>query len=226
MTKDEFLKEFPSLIANYQPADGVLKQIKNVTLCMIVGPSGVGKSSLIKLSGFSFVPSDTTRDARPGEQEGIDMYFRKDYEQIIQDIRTGSFVQIAPFATGDLYATKNTSYPESGVGIMPVMADVIPIFRNLSFKSTVTAFITPPNYTEWMRRMGIHGIGGDQFTNRLAEARRSFEFALADDQTHFILNDDLPSAEVQLKNLVAGDVDAEREAQARSITESLPAQLP
>ena len=49
-------------------------------LYVISGPSGVGKSTLIKnalksLNGFDFSVSYTTRPKRDGETEGIDYFF-------------------------------------------------------------------------------------------------------------------------------------------------------
>jgi guanylate kinase len=188
---------------------------------MLVGPSGVGKSTLIEHSSFKFVPSDTTRDPRPDEQEGVDMYFRRDYEGVISDIKSGRFVQIALFTTGDMYATKDTSYPESGVAIMPVMADVIPIFRSLGFKKTITAFITPPTFEEWMRRLNTNDLTKEQRSRRLREAVRSFEFALTDEQTHFILCDEIDAATQQLEGLLDNKIDPEREAKAHHAAKSL-----
>jgi len=221
MTREEFLNQLPQMVEDYQPASDVLTRIGNVTLCMIVGPSGAGKSTLIEHSGFSFVPSDTSRYPRPGEQEGVDMYFRQDYDQVIADITAGRFVQIALFATGDMYATKGTSYPESGVAIMPVMADVIPVFRSLGFNKTITAFAAPPSYGEWMRRMTVNPLTDEQRTRRLAEARRSFEFAISDKDIHFVLNDDVEAAARQLKDLLEGKIDTAREEQANETTRTL-----
>src|SRR3954471_18018078 len=109
MTHEEFLLKLPRLAKDYKAAPEVLKQIGNVILLMIIGPSGVGKTSIINRSGFDFVPTDTTRESRPGEQDGIDMNFRSDFHKVIKDIHSGQFVQAAVFANGELYATKNTS---------------------------------------------------------------------------------------------------------------------
>jgi guanylate kinase len=215
MTQEEFQAQLSKLIKNYKPSPDVVARIKYVTLLMVVGPSGVGKSSLIRRSGLAFVPSDTTRDPRPGEQNGVDFYFRHDLERVIEEIKTGRFVQVAIGPSGDFYATKDTAYPTSGAATMPIVADVIPIFRKLGFKETTTAFVTPPSYSEWMRRMSVHPVIENQRVKRLAEARRSFEFALSDKQTHFILNDNLESAVDQLKNLLNNEVDKQREKQAR-----------
>lgn len=225
MKREDFLKTFPGLAKTYKPSPEVLKHIANLTLCMIVGPSGVGKSTLIERSGLNFVPSDTTREARPGEKDGTDLYFRTDYDEVLAEMRAGRFVQVAIGSGGDFYATKASSYLGSGVAIIPVVSDVAPIFRGLGFAKTITAFVTPPTFEEWMHRMSIHPATDEQRAKRLAEARRSFEFGLRDEQTHFILNDELETAERQLKNLVAGSIDSERENTARAIAKSLLGRL-
>jgi guanylate kinase len=188
---------------------------------MIIGPSGVGKSTLIEHLGFSFVPTDTTREPRPGEKDGVDMNFRKDYDQLTADIKAGRFVQMAIFANGELYATKDTSYPMSGIATMPVMADVIPIFRGLGFKETISVFVAPPSYEEWMSRLKKHPVTPEQLKKRLAEARRSLIFALSDNQMHFVLNDNLDEAVRQTRDLVDGTVDEPREATARQAAKEM-----
>ena len=92
----------------YKPAQDVADQVKELEVLMVVGPSGVGKTTLIQGSGLAYVPSDTTRPARLGEIEGEDFYFRSDYAQIIQEIRTGRFVQVAVDSGGDLKLPKNS----------------------------------------------------------------------------------------------------------------------
>src|SRR5438132_598563 len=110
MTHDEFLQTFPALIKNYKPSPQAVSQISNVSLLMVVGPSGVGKTSLINLLGLPYVPSDITRPKRPKEQEGADYHFRNDYDNIIQQIKDGEFVQVAIGSGGDFYSTIASSY--------------------------------------------------------------------------------------------------------------------
>ena len=77
--------------------------------CVITGPSGVGKSTLIKKlmaefpDHFGFSVSHTTRDPRPGEQDGVDYHFVK-REQMQKDIDAGLFVEHAE-VHGNLYGT-------------------------------------------------------------------------------------------------------------------------
>jgi guanylate kinase len=225
MTREEFLAQLPELVKNYKPAPDVLKQINNLEVLMVIGPSGVGKTTLIDNSGLAFAPSDTTRPPRPGEQEGSDFYFRTDYDQLLNEIKNGRFVQVAIGSGGDFYSTKDTSYPSSGVVIKEVMANVTPIFQGLGFKSTISSFITPPSYKEWMTRLADHNLSADQLSKRLAEAQRSIEFALNQPNMHFILADTIEAAEQQLLNLLINKVDEARESQAKQAAFTLLAEL-
>ncbi|HET9850107.1 MAG TPA: hypothetical protein VFP35_00540 [Candidatus Saccharimonadales bacterium] len=221
MTKADFLRQFPQLVKNYQPTSAVAQQIKQVSLLIIIGASGVGKTSLIQKLDLPFVPSDVTRAPRPGEQEGRDFYFLTDYQQIMADIKAGKFVQIAISPDGEFYASRASAYPPSGWAVLPVVSTAVPAFRALGFAKTLSAFIVPPNWDEWMRRMGSHNLSEDQLSRRLAEARRSFDFALTDPDVHFILNDKLDTATGQLKAMLNGKIDNNREEAAKAIAREL-----
>lgn len=217
MTREEFLKTFPALSKNYRPAPDVLKQIAEVRMLIVIGPSGAGKTSIIDRLDIPYVPTDVTRPPRPEEKDGVDMFFRTDYDRLLDEIKTGRFLQFVVGASGDFYGTRASSYPKSGWAAAPIIADTVPLFRRLGFKDTLSIFIVPPSYDEWMRRMGTHEIGVAETEKRLAEARRSLDFALSDSITHFILNDDLDRAVEQTKILLGGTIDKNREAQAKDV---------
>lgn len=221
MTREEFLKQLPELIKNYKPASDVASYINNLTLLMIVGPSGAGKTSLIRDLEMKYVVADNTRPPRPDEEEGADYYFRQDYGQVVEDIISGRFVQVAVDSGGDLKATRAAAYPSSGAAVMAVVADAVPIFRGLGFRQTISIFVTPPSYDEWMRRLNVHNLNHKQQISRLAEAARSLEFALHDQDIHFVLNDNLGRAVEQTKNILEGKVDEQREDQAKTIVQLL-----
>lgn len=215
MTREDFLKALPELIKGYQRPAAVLAKISNLDLLMIIGATGVGKTSIIKRLGIPYVIADTTRPIRPDEINGADYFFRTDYDQLVTEIKRREYVQVALGPTGDFYGTRATAYPEVGLAVYAVVADVIPQFRQLGFGETISAFITPPHFLEWMDRLDRHNVESDQLAKRLAEAKRSFNFALNDEQTHLILNDDLDLAVHQTVMLANGEVDKEREAKAR-----------
>ncbi|XP_065388274.1 guanylate kinase isoform X3 [Macaca fascicularis] len=79
---------------------------------VLSGPSGAGKSTLLKRllqehSGiFGFSVSHTTRNPRPGEENGKDYYFVT-REVMQRDIAAGDFIEHAEFS-GNLYGTRSS----------------------------------------------------------------------------------------------------------------------
>jgi guanylate kinase len=221
MTREDFIKILPSLCKDYQMSAQTISRIKNIDLLMMVGGTGVGKTSIIKQLGIPYVISDTTRPKRPEEINGLDYFFRTDCEQLTAEIKERDFVQVNIFSTGDFYGTRASAYPEVGFAVYAVVADKVPEFRQLGFSETITAFVVPPNFLEWMGRLDKHNVEREQLASRLKEAKQSFEFALNDSKTHFILNDDLEKAVEQTKMLLAGNVDRDRETEARAAAQAI-----
>ncbi len=225
MTREEFLTVLPGLVQSYQAPAQVLASISDVDLLMIVGATGVGKTSVIKRLGIPYVLADTTRSKRPNEIEGMDYLFHSDYDEIVTDIKNRQFVQIAVGPTGDFYGTRASLYPGVGLAVYAVVADVVPKFRTLGFNETTTAFITPPSFLEWMDRMDRNNVERDQLTMRIKEGKRSFNFALNDPETHFILNDEVDAAVHQTNVLINGKPDSDREAVARQAAQHIYEEL-
>lgn len=225
MTREEFIKLLPPLVKDYQPPAMVLSHIRNVDLLMIVGGTGVGKTTLIKHLGVPYVVADITRPIRPDEINGLDYFFRTDYEQLINEIKSRNFVQVNVFETGDFYGTRASAYPEVGFAVVGVVAEKVPNFRESGFNDAITAFITPPNFLEWMGRLDRHNVEREQLGARLLEAKKSYKFALEDSQTHFILNEELDKAVAQTKMLLAGQIDRDRETHARVAAERIYKEL-
>jgi len=114
--------EFRSFLANQmiQDAASVTASQESVAIvrrapsfrggaCVVTGPSGVGKSTLIKKlmaefpTKFGFSVSHTTRDPRPGEQNGVDYHFVS-REEMERDIAAGLFIEHAE-VHGNFYGT-------------------------------------------------------------------------------------------------------------------------
>lgn len=225
MTRDEFLSRLPELVKGYQASDQVLAHINNIDLLMIVGGTGVGKTSIIKRLGIPYVLSDTTRPIRPWEINGLDYFFRTDYDQLAAEINQRKFVQVNVFPTGDFYGTRASAYPELGFAVYAVVYDLVPRMRELGFSDTITAFVVPPSFSEWMNRLDRSSEERDLMAKRFEEAHRSFEFALNDKDTHFILNDDLDEAVTQTNMLLGGKIDQARETKARQAAEAISKEL-
>lgn len=225
MTREEFLSQLSQLVKNYEPSPVALQRITHITLFMVIGPSGVGKTSIIKAMNIPYVASDITRPKRPEEIDGEDYFFRIDYDKLLYDIKHGGFVQVAVGPGGDFYGTRANSYPSFGMAVYAVVADVIPLFRELGFEKTFSLYIVPPNMQEWMHRMEAHKMSSAELEKRMAEAQRSLKFALNDVQTHFILNDVLDDAITQANDLIGGRANKVREEYAKQTADRLYKEL-
>lgn len=196
--------------AAYQPATDVLERLRQVDFVAVVGPTAVGKSTLIARARalspqLHEVMNNTSRAPRPGEQDGVDFNFKTREEMQIEMARH-RYAQVMVHPSGDLYATRGEDYPTEGVALLPVLASVIPVFRGLPFKRIRVVYVLPPSFGIWMQRLESRQLDGEQRTKRLAEAQQSLAFAVADTAAFFIINDDLEMATIQFSDLVLGDV--------------------
>ena len=215
--------EFETLVANYRPNPEVIAQLSKVTLIMTLGPSGVGKTTLMRASGLSMVLGDCSRAPRPNEKNGVDYWFRS-FDEMLADVRAGKYVQISPGAGGDLKGTRASSFPSEGVATFAVMAVAIPAFRSLPFAKTETAVIVPPSFEAWTERLGMQQSDPAERASRLQEARTSLEFALNDPQAKFILNDSIEAGAERLRQIASGQEPSESE-RAKAIIADLLHQI-
>lgn len=182
----------------YQPAPQVLRRLREVDFVAVIGPSAVGKTTLIRQAmarepALRLVLNNTSRAPRPDERQGVDYRFET-RARMEQRIALGEYAQVAPAVFGDLYATAAADYATDGVALLPVLADAVADFRALPFKSLRTVYVLPPDWATWQQRLSRHGFGPEKLTKRLAEARRSLRFARDDDSALFVVNDDLDTA--------------------------------
>ena len=168
---EEFKKTLPEIVSNYRRSHGTAQRIGGVAMLMMIGPSGAGKTSIMRQLGYPFVRSDTTRQPRQGEINGIDYNFRADLDDLLVEIERGEFVQIEAGPAGDFYGTRASSHPESGIATMAVTARTVQLFRTLGFERTISAAVIPPSYDEWLKRISTHGLNEDELRKRTKEAR-------------------------------------------------------
>jgi guanylate kinase len=76
---------------------------------VITGPSGAGKGTLIKalverLGELEVAVSATTRDRRPGEEDGRDYWFL-DEQAFVEGIESGAFLEHVQYVSGKRYGT-------------------------------------------------------------------------------------------------------------------------
>ena len=220
MEKKDFIVWASKLQSQYQPSEEVSRKLNNIELVALVGPTGVGKSTLIDKLDIPDVLSDVTRDPRPDEKDNQNYHFRKDYFNILDEIKAGQYVQFLIGSNGEFYGTRASAYPDNGRCAMAVLASEVPHFQSLGFKKLTLFYIMPPSYVEWMRRIG--GVRAKDLLSRIGEARDSLTLAVNSEDYVFILNDTLELAVRDMKNMLNGEpVDEHRSRLAKGTADIL-----
>lgn len=219
MDKQTAISTLHNLQGSYKANPDVLAQLSHVNLIAVVGPTGAGKSTVVRRSGLPYVIGDTTRAPRDGEVQGHDYNFRTDLNNLVEEVQRGEFVQYVIQRETEFYGTKATSFPPTGACAMSVVASAVPSFKKLGFASVTPVYIVPPSHTEWMRRISAHR--DKDLEARLLEAKESLKAALSDSSYVFILNDNLDAAVAALAGVVRGSVDQTASARSRSAANTL-----
>jgi guanylate kinase len=172
---------------------------------VITGPSGVGKGTLIRLlldrfPRMALSVSATTRDPRPGEEDGVDYRFLSPAE-FQRRIDAGEFLEWAEYA-GHRYGTlKSELERDADPLVLEIEVQGARQVRERVPKAT-SVFIAPPSEEALRTRLVGRGSDGpEQIERRLAVARE--EMAARDEFDHVVVNDDLDVAVQELSELVA-----------------------
>lgn len=175
---------------------------------LIVGPSGVGKNTLINRvvqrdATLAFAPSITTRPMRLGEIDGNPYYFvsRKQFEDLLHKDEVLEFNQVH----GNYYGTSRRIIEDLLKKGIDVITDIEVvgahrILINLPFV-TCTVFILPPSRRELRRRiLQRHPEEEEQLQLRLA--RTEIEMAMIDSFEYSIRNENINDAEILLSSII------------------------
>ncbi|GAB4214035.1 MAG: guanylate kinase [Synechococcales cyanobacterium] len=176
-------------------------------LWVITGPSGVGKGTLLKYlrqrhPDLYFSVSVTTRTARPGEQEGINYFFRS-REDFLAMREAGGLLEWAEYAN-HLYGTPVeavTTHRQAGQDVILEieLAGARQVIEHCP--DALRIFIQPPSPLELERRLRARGQDSEaSIQKRLDQAQT--EMAAASEFDHVIVNDDLDTALHQLETIL------------------------
>jgi guanylate kinase len=180
---------------------------------VITGPSGVGKGTLIRalrerVPELDLAVSATTRDPRPGEQDGVDYHFLSD-DEFERRVQAGEFVEHARYS-GRRYGTLRSELDQRAGGGRPVVLEIeLQGARQVrrEMPEAVQVFIAPPS--EEALRMRLIGRGTDspdQVQARLQTA--SEELKAQTEFPHVVVNDRLEAAVAALELLVRAAIAA------------------
>ncbi|RDX54325.1 guanylate kinase [Polyporus arcularius HHB13444] len=180
---------------------------------VISGPSGVGKSTLLKRlfadypDKFGFSVSHTTRSPRAGEVDGKDYYFVPQ-DKFKELIAQGAFIEHAQFS-GNFYGTSFMTVREiqkSGRRcILDIEAQGVRQIKATSL-NPVYLFISPPSLAELRQRLQGRGTETEAaVAKRLATALKEIEYAKEGAHDIVIVNDDLDRAYEKFARVALGE---------------------
>ena len=179
-------------------------------LIVMSGPSGAGKSTVIaalmkRRSDIRFSVSATTRDPRPGEEDGVNYFFRT-REEFERMIAQDAFLEHAEYV-GNRYGTPAAPVDECLAGGWNVLLDIeVQGAAQVLQKrpDAVSVFLAPPSLGELERRLRGRGTDTEEkIAGRLETARR--ECALANNYTYIVVNDDADKAARELDAIITAE---------------------
>jgi guanylate kinase len=174
---------------------------------VITGPSGVGKGTLIRalrerMPELELAVSATTRQARPGESDGVDYHFVSD-EGFDRWVADGAFVEHAGYS-GRRYGTLREELERRTARGAPVVLEIEVQARarwpTRCRKRCASSSRRRPR-TRCARVSWVRGTDdAGQVEARLATARE--ELAAQDEFGHVVVNDRLEEAVAALEGIV------------------------
>ena len=186
-------------------------------LIVLSGPSGAGKGTIgahIKrhIPNVRDSISVTTRDPRPGEQEGVHYYFRTQ-EEYQHMIARGEFLETASVYC-NYYGTPKKPVLDMLTKGYDVLFDIDTLGAKQikkAYPDAVTIFIMPPSMAELKKRLIERKTESEEALKRRLDAAKKelAEYAAYD---YFVVNDDIDVA----SDTVVSIIKAEKTKTARN----------
>ncbi|XP_056894438.1 guanylate kinase 1b isoform X2 [Takifugu flavidus] len=188
---------------------------------VLSGPSGAGKSTLLKRlmkeheGVFGFSVSHTTRNPRPGEENGKDYHFTT-REAMQEGIDNGDFIENAEFS-GNMYGTSKAAIEDVQAQNRICILDVdIQGVRRIKETDLNPIYISiqPPSMDILEKRLRDRQTETEDSLQKRLEAAR-IDMELSQEPGMFdmvIINDDLERAYEELKEILDEEIKKVQEA--------------
>lgn len=182
----------------------------NGKLIVISGPSGVGKSTVVKkvmeaYPNLRFSVSATTRPMRPGEVDGKNYYFvnQDTFRKMIDE---GQLLEYAQYV-GNYYGTPEAPVDTSLSAGVDILLD-IEVQGALNVKQkrpdAILIFMVAPSFSELEDRLNGRGdTAPDLIQKRLEQAK--WEYSQAEKYDYLVVNDSVDRACDEIISIVTAE---------------------
>ena len=177
-------------------------------LIVISGPSGVGKSSLLKkllekhCGGISFSVSYTSRGMREGERDGIDYFFVSE-QKFKDDIERDMFIEWAKvhdnyYGTSKKFIENVSKQGKRCILDIDVQGALNLMSKNIDAKYI---FIAPPSVEVLKERLLYRNTDSiEVIEKRVKNAIKELTFK--EKYQYIVINDDFDRAFLELENII------------------------
>ena len=178
-------------------------------LIILSSPSGAGKSTLTRRlrdwdPSIQFSVSATTRDPRPGEEDGKDYRFLTQ-DQFRRDVAEGEMLEHA-HVFGNFYGSPKGPVQAAIDRGEDVLFDIDwqgaqQIVNSALGAHTLSVFILPPSITELHRRLVSRGQDSDEVIAKRMQKSWD-EISHWGSYDHVLINDNLDDTAIDLQKIV------------------------
>ena len=179
-------------------------------LVVVSGPSGVGKSTVIRqvmaqCPNLQFSVSATTRPKRPGEVDGKNYFFveRAQFQRMMEE---NALLEYAEYV-GNYYGTPAAPLDEALAEGKDILLD-IEVQGALHVKQlrsdAILIFMLAPSFQEIEKRLAGRGdTPPDLVCSRLERAR--WEYSQANKYDYLVVNDDVDRAAAEIRAILTAE---------------------
>ena len=177
---------------------------------IVSGPSGVGKGSVLKVllekrEDVYVSVSATTRQPRPGEENGVHYHFL-DVDTFHEWMAQDAFLEYAEYV-GNFYGTPKRFVDEAMEEGRDVILEIdVQGALQIAQKrpEAVLIFIAPPSWEELERRLNLRGTDSpEKIQKRLLRAK--VEVRTAHTYDYFVINDNVDNAVGELEAIMTAE---------------------
>ena len=179
-------------------------------LIVMSGPSGVGKSTVVKklmeqLDNLCFSVSATTRPMRPGEIDGVN-YFFVSKDRFQEMIRQEELLEYTNYV-GNFYGTPEKPLDDALKNGYDLLLD-IEIEGALNVKKrrpdAVLIFVAAPSFGDLRKRLNHRGDTSAELIEQRLE-RAKVEYAAAENYDYLVINDSVDTCANEILSIITAE---------------------